>query len=81
MSDSIEGFVNNIQPLGEEGGFAFDIQGDASSTRIVCFTPQKRKQIDDLLKSPVKIAKLKTPTRGDLQLQGSSEITPTKLQF
>ena len=76
------GYIHNVKPLVNDTAFAFDVQGTDRTTRVVCFTPPKRKQVEDLIKSPVKIARLKTPTKGNDYIFGeTSELRSAELQF
>merc|ERR1711936_324599 len=63
--EDIEGYVENV--------FAFEVQGEEESQRVVCFSPHKRQLIDEKLKSPVKLRQVKRGTR-DIIFQEKSTI-------
>lgn len=59
MSDSLEGYVQNVQTINEDT-FSFEVQGESSSERVVCFkSPVKRKLVESRVKSPVKLNNIK----------------------
>ena len=54
-----KGYLFKLQEINDKA-FSVDLQGVTSSTRIVCFSPEKRKLLESKIKSPVKIRIVKT---------------------
>ena len=83
-SEEYSGFVQNVRDI-NSSAFSFDLQSQSSSKRFVCFSPEKRKEINDKLLSPVKIkrTRLASSSKGkqDLIFGPTSEIEDTALGF
>ena len=53
-----KGYIQNVKPL-NNGNFSFDLQGNGEAKRILCFSPQKRQNVEEKLKSPVKVKNMR----------------------
>ena len=57
--DDLTGYVQNVRNL-NDSSFSFDLQTSPTAcTRFLCFSPGKRKQVDENIKSPVKVKNIK----------------------
>ena len=55
------------------------IEGKGKCLNFVCFEPQKKQQLDDLLGSPVKVSKTRASSKSsDLILVNESEVIPVE---
>ena len=81
--ESTEGYLVHLTSPNDQSRFNFMIQGKRKCLNFVCFEPEKKKALTDLLGSPVKVKNTKTSKRStDLQFTRNSEITPGgKLDF
>jgi hypothetical protein len=78
-ANDLTGFVQNVRDM-SSSSFSFDLQTSPTNTRrFLCFSPSKRKRIDDKVKSPVKLKNIKLGKNN--YFNDGSEIEPTKLEF
>ena len=76
-ANSIEGYLVNLTSPKTESRFNFMIQGKRKCLNFVCFEPEKKKQLTDLLGSPVKVINTKSSERStDHTFTRKSEILP-----
>ena len=81
-SQDNSGYVKNGKNINSTStSFSFDLQGKESSIRFVCFSPEKRKEIDGKITSPVKVKKARLSAGRDLVFQPSSELEDVELDF
>ena len=60
----LKGYLINVTPKGEKS-FDFMIQESSTScSRVLCYSPLKRKAVTDLNKTPVKILNLRKARKG-----------------
>lgn len=77
--DELEGYITNITDI--NNGFAFDVRGKRKCARVISFSPGKKSRIEELLKSPVKIAKLQKGRYQNFILDDKSPIKQTTLDY
>ena len=74
--DSTSGYLLNITSPSDESRFHFMVQGKRKSVNFVCFDPPKKRQLMDLLGSPVKVTNPRESKRStDLILSNESSVT------
>ena len=75
--ESTEGYLLNLTSPKDQSRFNFVIHGKRKCIHFVCFEPEKKRALTDLLGSPVKVSNTKASKRStDLQFTRNSDITP-----
>ena len=73
----MEGYLVNVTSPSNNSRFNFLVQGKRRSLQYVCFEPERKKQMTELLGSPVKISKTRGSSKSsDLTFTRDSQITP-----
>ena len=79
-NDSIVGIVHNVEEADDK--FCFDLQTEKQTFRVLCFSPQKRKQFEGKEKSPVKLTKYRKSMKSEtLIFPDTGEVEPAKVDF
>lgn len=73
------GFIHNVSPMKQNNHFDFQLQMKSKTVRAVCFSPGKRKHIENCSKvnTPVKIKKFRLETKSnseDIVIDEKAEI-------
>ena len=76
-SNDMEGYLVNLTSPSNNSRFNFMIQGKKRCLNFVCFEPEQKKQLTNLLGSPVKVSNTRNSSRStDLTFTRDSEIVP-----
>ena len=75
--DELQGYITNITDI--NNGFAFDVRGKRKCARVI--SPGKKECVEELLKSPVKIEKLRKGKFQNFILDDKSPIKTTSLDY